>query len=225
LELSAANKTPSQQQDVQTAVSIVGTDAPSRFSTRRLLRGMVDFKCEGCYRDSIEALAGIRAIRPQILLIEIHKLKTSVLDCAERARAIVPGLRVIIAMGFPERQALLECLMAGITGYLVRPFTSADLKLAIQTVGRGEVFLCPAAIQELATTFIQYYKPPAVRLTIKEREIMACLLLRNCDKEIAEKLGLEHGTIHAHLHNIYAKLKVHKRGAAVRKFLQMQRRS
>jgi DNA-binding NarL/FixJ family response regulator len=209
---------------MRTAVSIVGTDTPFRFSTRRLLRGMVDFRCEGCYRDGVEALAGIQAFHPQILLIEIHKLKASVLECAERARAIVPGLRVIIAMGFPERQALLECLMAGITGCLIKPFNSADLKLAIQTVGRGEIFLCPAAIQKLAATVIQFYKPPAVRLTIKEREIMACLLLRNCDKEIAEKLGLEHGTIHAHLHNIYAKLKVHKRAAAVRKFLDMQRR-
>src|SRR5258708_27707482 len=64
LEISATHKTTSQQAGMQTAVSIVGTDAPFQFSTRRLLRGMVDFRCEGCYRDGIEALAGIRTIRP-----------------------------------------------------------------------------------------------------------------------------------------------------------------
>jgi len=204
-------------------VSIVGANRRFWFSTLALLEAMQGFECDSCYRDSKAALAGIQASRPELMLMDVARLESSVLECVARARAMLPRLRVLIAVGGPNRHGLRECLLAGVTGYWIRPFSQAEYEQAIRAVANGEISLSPAAAQDMEGTFIHFQKHAKYQLSRREREVMACLLLRNSDKEIADKLGLQSGTVHAHLHRIYARMNVHSRDEAVRKLLGLEK--
>ncbi len=60
---------------------------------------------------------------------------------------------------------------------------------------------------------------PKGSLTAREHQMIGCLFTGLRDKEIAENLGIAPGTVHIHLANVFHKLRVHKRGEALRRFM------
>lgn len=143
---------------VQISVSILGTEKRSRLSTKRLLEAMKGFVCVGFHRDAREALVAIKTFRPDLMLVDVPKIDSSVLRCVSRAKELSPRLRVLILTRLMERHGLLVCLMTGVTGYWVKPLASSELTRAIGTVAKGGISLCPAAAQELAKIILEYHQ-------------------------------------------------------------------
>ncbi len=104
-----------------------------------------------------------------------------------------------------------ELLKAGAHGYVVK---SDDLSLriadAIRTVSQGRTFLSPTAATGLTLAHKKY------TLTTRERAILRLAAEGRSNPEIAEALGVSDGTVRNHMSNIYAKLEVNTREAAIR---------
>ena len=131
-----------------------------------------------------------------------------------------PGCRVIVLTSFAEDNMVQGALQAGAIGYLLKNVTVSELAAAIRSAYAGRMTLSSEATEALVHSTTQ----PVVHgdeLTDREREVLALLVEGLSNQEIADKLFLGIGTVKFHVRNIYSKLGVDNRVAAVT--LAMQR--
>jgi two-component system nitrate/nitrite response regulator NarL len=113
-------------------------------------------------------------------------------------------------------------VLAGASGCLTKPLAPDDVALAIAQVTRGGTAFCQRA-QDVLIGELRGQREingPA-HLTPREERLMCCLCKQDSDKEIAAKFGVAQSTIHSHLANLFRKLDVHSRDAAVRTYLRL----
>ena len=122
-----------------------------------------------------------------------------------------PKIHVLILTAYDDPVWIDELLSVGVSGYIVK---SDDFSLrlvdAVRAVAQGRTFLSTTAVMGLMAARRHY------TLTDRERAILRLATQGHANVEIAGTLGISHGTVRNHLSNIYAKLGVDNRDAAVR---------
>jgi two-component system nitrate/nitrite response regulator NarL len=162
-------------------------------------------------------LSQLEQLEPDIVLLD-QALPES-LDTLRRIRDLRPGCRVI-ALGVPEQEeALLTWAEAGVAGLVPRSATVEDLHSIIGSAVRGELHCSPRLAASLLRRLA--FRAAADRtavsgspLTVREAEILTLIDRGLSNKEIAVKLGIELPTVKNHVHNLLAKLRVHRRAEA-----------
>jgi DNA-binding NarL/FixJ family response regulator len=176
--------------------------------------------CVGCAGNSLDALRILPLLKPDVALVSITMGDMAGMDCARSLKVLLPSLRIIMLAASSEAHLVLESLMGGAGGYLIKPVDAAELARAVRAAHRGGVPLCPFSARVLARVF---QTPPqeVLPLTNRQRQIVACLIGGQSDKEIAGSLKIGPGTVHTHLHQIFQRIGVHSRTEAVRKLLHV----
>jgi len=132
-------------------------------------------------------------------------------------RARFGKLAILILTAYDDPLWVEELLNAGVQGYVVK---SDDFSLrladAIRTVARGRTFLSPTAAMGIATTHQRH------TLTNRERAILRLAAEGKSNPEIADILGIANGTVRNHISNVYTKLNVDNREAAVKAAQQLR---
>jgi DNA-binding NarL/FixJ family response regulator len=169
--------------------------------------------------DSGQVMSLVAANTPHVLVLDLSFAGrgfdpvTTVRDL----RARFANMYVLILTAFDDPVWVEELLRAGAHGYVVK---SDDLSLrlidAIRTVAQGRTFLSPTAASGLTLAHKKY------TLTTRERAILRLAAEGHANPEIAEALGISDGTVRNHMSNIYAKLEVTTREAAIRTAQQMR---
>jgi len=122
---------------------------------------------------------------------------------------------------FEEYERIYEALAAGATGYLLKRKVTVELLDAIQDLLDGGSPMSGAIARKVVMTF---RKRPAdssaqgVQLSAREEEILHALAQGRRPKEIAQDAGVSVHTVRTHLQNIYKKLQVCTRRAAIQKY-------
>jgi DNA-binding NarL/FixJ family response regulator len=155
-----------------------------------------------------------------VVVIDVSTSDLSVIACARRLRARLPNARIVVLTDCVDHKAILEAVLAGARGYLIKPVAPQHLVWALCEVAQGRAFLCV----EAQTALMDYTcQVGAVgcgkRLSCRERTVMLFLMGGGTNKEVARELGISEGTLHWHLDNIYRKLHVHGKDAALRDFV------
>ncbi len=150
---------------------------------------------------------------PQVLLLDLSYSGqgfdpvAAVMDF----RARFPHMAILILTAYDDPVWVEELLRAGAQGYVVK---SDDLSLrladAIRAVSQGRTFLSPTAASGLVFANKRY------SLTARERAILRLASEGNSNPEIAQALGISDGTVRNHISNIYTKLDVTTREAAIK---------
>ncbi|MGH7064829.1 MAG: LuxR C-terminal-related transcriptional regulator [Stellaceae bacterium] len=170
----------------------------------------------GGHADALDQLEGAR---PDVLLLDVTAPNS--LTLPRRARLLAPHLR-FVAFAVAEAEAnVLACAEAGFSGYIPQDGSIDDLVDAVRRSISGEL-LCPPRIASSlfnrvgSLAIAGEAAPVAARLTRREREISALVVVGLANKEIARRLGLSGSTIRNHLHNILQKLNLQRRGELAR---------
>ena len=195
----------------------------------RILDGEPRLDVVGIAADLPEAvrLSSERAAEVALVDMALPHSVGAVRDLAAGA----PTLK-IVALGVHEsEQDLIAGAEAGVSGYVPRAASVADLVAVLESVGRGELLCSPGA----AATLLRRVKAlaagregavSAITLTPREREIALLLESGPSNKDIARQLGIEVATVKNHVHNLLEKLQVHRRAQAVARLQgRMQRRA
>ncbi|MEP7284712.1 MAG: LuxR C-terminal-related transcriptional regulator [Chloroflexota bacterium] len=169
--------------------------------------------------DSSQVMALVAANMPNVLVLDLSFAGrgfdpvTAVRDLRSR----FTQMYILILTAYDDPVWIEELLRAGAHGYVVK---SDDLSLkladAIRTVAQGRTFLSPTAASGLTLAHKRY------TLTARERAILRLAAEGLANPEIAEALGISDGTVRNHISNIYAKLEVTTREAAIRAAQQMR---
>ena len=176
-----------------------------------------------CHVDAERALPRLALAPPTVVLMDLWMPKLSGSACTRRLKSVLPGVPIIMLTGCGDPNRIVQALLAGADGYVVKPSLFAELKGAILKVQAGFPALCPVAEQALLK-FVHHagQAAQAAALSERERDILGRLASGQRDKDIARHLGVSHRTVEAHLRRLYAKLGVHGRQEAVRRFLGLE---
>ena len=130
---------------------------------------------------------------------------------AELGRRGVPA-RVLVLTTYDTDSHVLPAIEAGATGYLLKDAPRAELLRAVRAAARGEAVLSPSVAARLMN---RLRTPPAGPLSRRELEVLQLVASGNTNREAAARLFITEATVKTHLLNIYAKLDVGDRAAAV----------
>jgi two-component system, NarL family, nitrate/nitrite response regulator NarL len=126
----------------------------------------------------------------------------------------------VIAIGVAETDdEVLECAVAGVSGYVTRDDSFETLVAAVRSASRGELLCTPriAAVlfDRVRALSAAHEDANAFRLTPREKQIADLILDQFSNKAIAQRLHIELPTVKNHVHSIFEKLQVHRRSDAV----------
>lgn len=203
-------------------VWIVEDNVYFRDTVFELIERQTHMRCTlaaGSCEEALRALGDGRL--PDIVLMDLELPGMSGIEGIIRLRAISPSTHVIVLTVHEEDDSVFDALCAGALGYLLKPASSDRIVSAVETAVSGGAPMNAFVARKVLAMFTQRVRPRGnYGLTSRELEILELLVEAHSQKQIAGRLFLSPHTVDTHLRNIYAKLHVHSRSAAVAKALQ-----
>lgn len=131
----------------------------------------------------------------------------------------VQPLRTLILSHAHDDDSVVAALSAGARGYMTEIPSSRDLLRAIQLVESGGAVFCRTVAQRLSAYCAAYYELPCLvafpDLTDREREILDLIARGLSNRQISRKLVVADKTVRNHITQIFAKIEVSNRAAAI----------
>jgi DNA-binding NarL/FixJ family response regulator len=184
-----------------------------RKGLRALLEGLGGVEIIGEAGNGREALRLIRALRPDVVLMDIAMPELNGLDATARAVRQAPDTRVIILSMHATKEHVLEALRAGTSGYVLKNAAIEELDRAIKSVARGEKYLTPALsgtlVEELRARPAHPDAAADSALTTRQREVLQLIAEGRNTRAIADALHLSVKTVETHRVQIMQRLDIH----------------
>jgi NarL family two-component system response regulator YdfI len=188
----------------------------------QLILGMEDdFEVVGEASNGESTVRLTGELQPDVVLMDLRMPGMGGLEAIERILAQWPQMAIVILTTYNEDELMLRGLQAGARGFLLKDTGRETLFHTIRAAARGETLLQPEIITRIMAHTGQAVQPAASAapeqdlLTDRELQVLTAVARGDRSKEIALKLGVTERTIKAHLTNIYNKLGVDSRAAAV----------
>jgi two-component system nitrate/nitrite response regulator NarL len=179
------------------------------------IRHRPDLEFVGSSTAGRAALEDIRRLEPDVALLD---MRMEGFDGSEILNAIVRDqlpTRVVFLSTYTESGLVYDMLARGAAGYLDKTSSSEEICNAIVAVTRGETVLSRAVEGGVLQQIRLRNGDPVITLTPRELEVLRLVADGLAAPEIASRLLVEPSTVKSHLHNIYEKLGVSERAAAV----------
>ncbi|MDX6388125.1 MAG: hypothetical protein QOH15_1312 [Gaiellales bacterium] len=179
-----------------------------RSGVRKVLEGHGTIEVVGEASGVHEALAQARALKPDVVILDLTLRDGSGLDVIADLRE--GGARVVILSMQDEPAYARKAFELGAQGYVVKDAADEELASAIDTVLADRIYVHPTLAARLVMG------EPEDDLTDREREILRLIALGYTNQEIAGQLFLSVRTIEAHRRHILDKLRLSTRAELVR---------
>jgi len=171
------------------------------------------FEVLGEAADGAEAVRLAQALRPDVILMDLRMPGTDGLAAiTELARRRIEA-RVLVLTTYDTDAYVLPAIEAGATGYLLKDAPRDELLRAVRAAAEGRAVLAPAVAARLMSRVRQ--PAPAGPLSQRELEVLELVAAGHTNREAAARLFISEATVKTHLLNIYTKLGVGDRAAAV----------
>lgn len=151
----------------------------------------------------VEAVTLAHALRPDVIVMDIHLPEMNGIEATRRIRRQHPDLRIVALTAYNEKAYQRALSDAGADAFVLKTAEFSELLSVIQRV----IAARPAPPQPLP--------PSAYLLTERETEVLACARRGWTNKQIGLHLGISDRTVQVHLQAIYQKLGVTNRTEAV----------
>jgi DNA-binding NarL/FixJ family response regulator len=163
-----------------------------------------------------EAIAGIRAARPSVVLLDVHMPDGGGLAVLAGVAAEVPDTRFLALSVSDAAEDVIAVIRAGARGYVTKTISADELTDAVRRVAEGDVVFSPRLAGFVLDAFRDTPVAPSVdpdldQLTPREREVMRLLARGYAYKEIAAELFISVKTVETHASNVLRKLQLSNR--------------
>ncbi|AJZ83744.1 response regulator [Streptomyces antimycoticus] len=163
------------------------------------------------------ALARGPALRPDVAILDVRLPDGDGITVCRELRSRMPDLACLMLTSFDDDDALLDAIMAGAAGYVLKQIKGSDLVSAVRTVASGQSMLDPATTARLMSTLRGDTAPQEPRdevlagLSPREREILVLVGDGLTNRQIGKRLFLSEKTVKNHISRLLAKLGVERR--------------
>ncbi|MBW5480611.1 response regulator [Streptomyces bambusae] len=163
-----------------------------------------------------QALVRVPALRPQVAVLDVRLPDGDGVSVCRELRSRMPDLACLMLTSFDDEEALLDAIMAGASGYVLKQITGTDLVNAVRTVGSGQSMLDPGATARVMARLRggapqEEQSQGLPGLTDREREILALVGEGLTNREIGKRLYLAEKTVKNNISRLLAKLGVERR--------------
>jgi DNA-binding NarL/FixJ family response regulator len=183
-----------------------------RAGVRALLEELPEVKVVAEAADGHEALACTKAHRPDVVFMDVAMSGLNGLETTARLAKEFPEARVIMLSMHANEEYIWQSLRAGASGYLLKSASTAELKLALQAVSRGETYLDPAIARRVIAGYASgaaQQKSPLEQLSPRQREILQLIAEGRTTKEMAFLLNVSAKTVETHRSQLMERLDIH----------------
>src|SRR4051812_19883929 len=163
-------------------------------------------------------LSKTRSAKPHVLLMDLGLDSQNSLDVVRSVKKEFPDVK-IIGMGLAPAQAdIMEFVQAGAEGFILKTATVTEMIETIRAVAAGATVLPTSMTGSLFSQVAEHAISKgkrnlkiAIRMTEREKEVIALIVDAKSNKEIADELNIATFTVKSHVHNIMEKLALHSR--------------
>ncbi|MCP2334748.1 response regulator transcription factor [Actinomadura rupiterrae] len=171
--------------------------------------------------DGARAVEAVRALRPDVVLMDIQMPGLDGLTATRRVLAADDPPRVIMLTTFDLDRYVYAALAAGASGFLLKDVSPEHLAAAVRLVRTGDALLAPAITRRLVERFATRPDTTAALhrdltpLTTRELEVLRLLARGHTNAELAAHLHLSEATVKTHVARILSKLDLRDRAQAI----------
>lgn len=203
-------------------VVLADDQAMIRSGLHLVLRAEPDVAVVAECADGVQALAAVRAHRPDVVLMDVRMPQMDGLEATRHLRAVGPTPPVLVLTTFDDDDVLWGALDAGAAGFVLKDSPADELGAAIRAVAGGGAWLDPRVTPRVLAALRRRpgRRPPPERarllerLTPRELDVLRRLAAGATNSEIAEQLRMGERTVKSHVSAVFAKLDARDRVAA-----------
>jgi DNA-binding NarL/FixJ family response regulator len=181
-----------------------------------LLSAEDDIEIVGEASTAEEAVGRILALSPDVCVLDVRLPDGSGVEVCRAVREKRPAMACLMLTSFSDDEALLEAVLAGASGYLLKQVRGSDLVDAVRRVARGQSLL-DQSVTDTVLRRLRDGSPDDERLrglTEQERKVLTLLAEGRTNRQIADELFLAEKTIKNYVSNVLAKLGMSRRTEA-----------
>lgn len=191
-----------------------------RQGVRTLLEEQADIVVVGDCEDSVQALALVQRMRPDVLVADLMMPGLVGLDLIQRVRQSSPRTQAVVLSMHANVAYVAESLRRGAIGYVVKQAEIRELVLAVRAAAVGRRHLSPgideAGVREYLRLSSTATIDPLETLSQREREVLEWVAKGHTNAEIARSLNLSRRTVETHRANMMRKLSLGSQADVIR---------
>ena len=163
-----------------------------------------------------EAVAAIRSLAPDVVLMDLNMPGISGVEATAKVAMVAPLTRVLVLSASEQDADVMDAIMAGACGYLLKEASIDELLAGIRAAANGESLISPA----IASKVLQRLRaagPPsrddstADELSDREQQVLRLVADGKDNAQIAAELHISPKTVKNHISNILMKLQIENR--------------
>jgi len=182
----------------------------------------------GSYGDATEALQVAQRLADEgrsapwdVVVTDLSLPTIDGIEGTRRLKQFWPDLPVVVVTVFEEPSTILRAICAGADGYLLKSTPAREVVRQLRIVVEGGAPLTSGVARSLLTLLRQQASDPTgpapdrLDLSVREQEVLRCLVQGLAYKEVAHELSISIDTVRSHIRRLYKKLRVHSVAEAV----------
>ena len=182
------------------------------------LRTVLDETCELLHLTAPETLH-----QDELAMVVIDTREEDLMAMMATFRRARPGLRLMVFGGRQDPGYIQRVVGSGAKGYLLYTASPREILMAVDVVADGSIWAPRKVLASLIDTYSTAApRPPQIRLTPREQEVVDLLIAGRANREIASTLGMELKTVKTHVGRLLQKFGVPNRVALTVRAIEMQ---
>ena len=177
------------------------------------------FEVVGYAKNLAETMEQIKEHNPDIIVLDIRLQGENGIDICREIKKLFPKIKILILTSFGDDELVMQAIMAGANGYLLKEVGNDELLQGLETIAEGGSLLDPlttARVLSMMKNMAEGKKTDSIRekLSDQEYKILALLGEGKTNNEIGEFLNLSPKTVKNYVSNLLSKLELNNRAEA-----------
>jgi len=183
-----------------------------RAGIRGMLETQDEFQVIAEAENGREAFEQIGKLKPDVVLMDLRMPEMDGVEAIGKIKEKYPNVNILVLTTYDTDADIVRAVEAGATGYLLKDAPREELFRAVRATAKGETVLAPVVAARLMGKVRDHGEQA---LSAREIDVLLLVARGASNQDVAEKLHVSTATVKSHLIQIYQKLGVSDRTAAV----------
>ncbi len=176
-----------------------------------------EFEVVGIATDGRFLIAQAIALKPHVVILDVHMSQLNGLDAGARIKRAMPGVKLVFLTMSTAPHLAAEAFRRGASGYVLKQSSGEELLIAIRKAAQGGSYLSPLVAKETVAFLLKQGESRGEdkRITQRQSEILQLLVEGNSMKQVASIVDIKPGTVAFHKYKMMEKLKIKTNAALI----------